>query len=34
MSATDEEINYVESIGLDHVTYILVLFRQADNPSV
>lgn len=31
MSATDEEIKYIENVGLDHVTYVLILFRQAEN---
>lgn len=28
MSATDEELRYVSDIGLDHVTYALILFRS------
>lgn len=27
MSATDEELRYVDTVGMDHVTYILLLFR-------
>jgi hypothetical protein len=27
MSATDEELNYVHDNGMDHVTYILIMFR-------
>lgn len=27
MSATDEETRYVNGTGMDHVTYILIMFR-------
>ena len=27
MSATDEELQYVHESGMDHVTYILIMFR-------
>lgn len=27
MSATDEELEYVHDNGMDHVTYILIMFR-------
>ncbi len=27
MSATDEELQYVHEGGMDHVTYILIMFR-------
>ena len=27
MSATDEELRYVHEGGMDHVTYILIMFR-------
>ena len=27
MSATDEELGYIDSVGMDHVTYVLLLFR-------
>ena len=29
MSATDEELQYVHESGMDHVTYILIMFRYA-----
>lgn len=29
MSATDEELQYVHEGGMDHVTYILIMFRYA-----
>jgi hypothetical protein len=29
MSATDEETRYVNGTGMDHVTYILMMFRWA-----
>jgi len=29
MSATDEELHYVDNMGLDHVTYVLILFSVA-----
>ena len=28
MSATDEELRYVHDLEMDHVTYILSVFRQ------
>lgn len=27
MSATDEELQFVHDAGMDHVTYILIMFR-------
>jgi hypothetical protein len=27
MSATDEQLQFVHSGGMDHVTYILIMFR-------
>jgi len=27
MSATDEELEFVHDNGMDHVTYILIMFR-------
>lgn len=27
MSATDEELKFVHAQGMDHVTYILIMFR-------
>jgi hypothetical protein len=27
MSATDEELRFVHEGGMDHVTYILIMFR-------
>lgn len=27
MSATDEELHFVDGQGMDHVTYILLMFR-------
>jgi hypothetical protein len=27
MSATDEELEYVKSLEMDHVTYVLIMFR-------
>lgn len=27
MSATDEETRFVNGTGMDHVTYILIMFR-------
>jgi hypothetical protein len=27
MSATDEELDFVHDNGMDHVTYILIMFR-------
>jgi hypothetical protein len=27
MSATDEELRYVHSNDMDHVTYVLIMFR-------
>jgi hypothetical protein len=27
MSATDEELQFVHEGGMDHVTYILIMFR-------
>jgi hypothetical protein len=29
MSATDEELKFVHDNEMDHVTYILIVFRQA-----
>ena len=29
MSATDEELEFAKGKGMDHVTYILILFRSA-----
>ena len=29
MSATDEEIRFVHGQSMDHVTYILIMFRYA-----
>ena len=29
MAATDEELKYIDSIEMDHVTYTLLIFRQA-----
>jgi len=29
MSATDEELDYVHDSGMDHVTYILIMFSMA-----
>ena len=31
MSATDEELDYVHDSGMDHVTYILIMFRYANT---
>jgi hypothetical protein len=28
MAATDEELRYIHGAGMDHVTYILIFFRQ------
>ena len=33
MSATDEELQYVHEGGMDHVTYILIMFRYAPHLS-
>lgn len=27
MSATDEELDYINNSGMDHVTYVLLMFR-------
>ena len=32
MSATDEELDYVHDSGMDHVTYILIMFRYVNTP--
>lgn len=29
MSGTDEELQYVNGKGMDHVTYLLIMFRFA-----
>lgn len=29
MSATDEELNAVHDTGMDHVTYVLAMYRYA-----
>ena len=29
MSATDEELRFASDEGMDHVTYILIMFRYA-----
>jgi len=29
MSATDEELRYIDTVGMDHVTYILLIFSAA-----
>ena len=33
MSATDEELHFVHDEGMDHVTYILIMFRCVFLPS-
>ena len=33
MSATDEEIRFVHDQSMDHVTYILIMFRYALPPK-
>jgi hypothetical protein len=33
MSATDEELDYVHDSGMDHVTYILIMFRYVNALS-
>ena len=27
MSATDEELHFISKTGMDHVTYVLIMFR-------
>lgn len=34
MSATDEELQYVHDGGMDHVTYILIMFRYGISNSL
>lgn len=29
MSGTDEELHYVSDTGMDHVTYVLIMYRFA-----
>ena len=31
MSATDEELHFINDEGMDHVTYILLMFRCVQN---
>lgn len=31
MSATDEELDFVHDNGMDHVTYILIMYRYAED---
>lgn len=33
MSATDEELHFVHDEGMDHVTYILIMFRLVTFPN-
>ena len=32
MSATDEELKFVHDNGMDHVTYLLIMFRFVTLP--
>lgn len=32
MSGTDEELQFAHDNGMDHVTYILIMFRYAVPP--
>ena len=34
MSGTDEELHYVSESGMDHVTYVLVMYRFVSSPLV
>ena len=34
MSATDEELDFVHDEGMDHVTYVLIMFRYASPPPL
>lgn len=34
MAGTDEELRYVSETGMDHVTYVLIMYRFVSSPWV